>query len=240
MRRCRFCPKHRQQQAVMRAQVKEHITSGKLDKAHSAAVSKQSSARTIQDRPPQHKSKSEPPNDQSSPARKPSSKKAYTPLTKASPRKPSPLTSVDSKISNDSSPIKASSASTKHSRRDSPSVYARPAVLLKAQAEHNSHKKARSTVDVEASAQETPKILKEFRLMPKSFFDSSFLRQLWIITSILPYRRHASVDTQDHPCSSLLPPLMRLTSESHTNSLFHHASSLNRGSIFSSMEGAFE
>jgi hypothetical protein len=51
--------------------------------------------------------------------------------------------------------------------------------------------------------------------------------------------RHASVDTQDHPCTGLLPPLMRWTNESHASSLFH-ASALSRDSIFSSMEGSYE
>ena len=76
--------------------------------------------------------------------------------------------------------------------------------------------------------------------MPKrlSFFPV-FVDLIEIAASSSFYRRHASVDTQDHPCSSLLPPLMRLTSESNTNSLFH-ASSLNRGSIYSSVEGAFD
>jgi len=170
MRRRRFCPKHRQQQAVIRAQVKQNITSGKMDSAPSAAaVSKQSSARMPQDRSLQDKSKSLPPKVHS-PVTKQPSPKVYTPLTKGSPRKPSPVTTVDSPASH-----VASSVPTKHSRRDTPSVYARPAVLTKAEVEHNSHKKARNTVNDEASTNVAPKILKEYRYCPSAFrfFSSS-------------------------------------------------------------------
>jgi hypothetical protein len=173
MRRHRFCPKHRQQQAVIRAQVKQNITSGKMDNLPSAAVGKQSSGRMPQDRSPQHKSKSLPPKVHSPLTKKPSPK-VHTPLTKGSPRKPSPVTTADSKPSNAASHV-ASSVPTKHIRRDTPSVYTRPAVLVKAEVEHDSHKMARNTVSDEASAEVAPRILKEFRYCPSAcrFFSSS-------------------------------------------------------------------
>lgn len=166
MRRSRFCPKHRQQQAVIRAQVKQHITSGKLDKASSSAVSKQSSAQMHQGRQQQLKAKSPPPKVHSPLTKKPSAK-VYKPLTKGSPRKLAPLTAVACKPSLAVSHV-ASSAATMHSRRDSPSVYARHDVLPKAEFEHKSPTKTRNSVNDEDSAEKAPKMLKEYRYW--SFF----------------------------------------------------------------------
>ncbi len=143
----RFCPKHRDQQAIERAKVKQQITSNNME-ASLPAVSGKISA-------PKH-----PANDKQI-HESVESPKGLT--TYARNKKLIPLTKGRSKTT--STPAPAASLGSKYSRRDTPSVYARPSVNdeeLHGQSSPKSPKMARKSKNNEASA-EVMHVLKEYR-----------------------------------------------------------------------------
>jgi hypothetical protein len=119
-----------------------------------------------------------------------------------------------------------SSNSSKHSRRE----HSVQAVAMEDDQAGQSTKYARKSINNNASAEDI-RFLKMFRYVFVCISCDS--------VDVHEDVRHASVDTQDHPCTSLLPPLLRLVKESSSNSLLQ-ASNFIEGSIFSSMEGSFE
>ncbi len=157
---CRFCPKHREQQAIERAKVKEHITTTNSQSFRPKVTSEASSPKKSSVDKQIYKSKSTS-KDNSSKSQKPAMPR---PLT--SPRKSVSAIDIRCKLPN-ASPA-AASPGLKNSRRDTPSTYARPRPSVNSadEDEHDSPKRARTSKNNMDTAEEF-RVLKEYRFVSK-------------------------------------------------------------------------
>jgi hypothetical protein len=154
---CRFCPKHREQQAIERAKVKEQITATNSQNHSPKVTSEVSSSKKTSDGNHRLKSKT-------------SSKEVMPNIRKASappaPRILAHATDSRSKLSN-GSPATASPV-LKHLRRDVPCAHARAPATAADENEQDSPKRARKPKDNHASAEEVC-VLKQYRCVPEMF-----------------------------------------------------------------------
>jgi hypothetical protein len=146
---CRFCPKHREQQAIERAKVKEKITATNSQNHHPKHVSEVPSSRKTADG--SHRLKS-----------KPSSKEVMPKIQTAPPTPKIPAHATDSRSKLSSSSPATASPVLKHLRRDVSSAYARAPVTAADENEQDSPKRARKSKENHAYAEEV-RVSKEFR-----------------------------------------------------------------------------
>ena len=162
----RFCPKHRDQQAIERAKVKQQITSCNMDSSELVVSRNISVPKQLARIKQSHKSIE-------SPIRR---------TTFATPKKQTPLTKVLSKTP--SIPAPTASLGSKHSRRDTPSTNARPFVNADDDHVPNSPKSphmARKSKNNEATVEET-RVLKEYRSV---YVPAICLTRSWLLTTCI-------------------------------------------------------
>jgi hypothetical protein len=143
----RFCPKHRDQQAIERAKVKEQITSNNMEGPQRKVSGKVSAPKDVAEGKHIRTSIETPVT------RSPSS------TSRATPKKHSPLTKSRTKPPTVTPTF---SLGSKYSRRETPSTYTRPSVNAEDDNSQSSPKRARKSHNNEATAEEL-RVLKEYR-----------------------------------------------------------------------------
>ena len=148
----RFCPKHRDQQAIERAKVKKQITSNNMEGPQRKVSGKVSAPKDVAEGKHIRTSIETPVT------RTPSS------TSRATPKKHSPLTKSRSKTP---TITPTPSLGSKYSRRETPSTYYCPSVNAEDGNGQNSPKRARKSNNNEATAEEL-RVLKEYRSFSSS------------------------------------------------------------------------
>ena len=155
---CRYCPKHREEQMVERAKIKEQLTGTKTQSSKPNVSRKFLSTKDSAQVTHHHtKLKALPKHD----------------LTKSrisSPKTPTPVTNSKSKVTNGSSPHSES----KRPRRDTPSIYSNNSMDAGDEDGHDSPKRARKSSNSQATIEEI-RVLKEYKWFPNPFSSFRFL-----------------------------------------------------------------